>query len=461
MILSELATLVSAQHGVFYSMTNPTDGSEPVLELQAGYGFEERRQLWPPRSAWARASSGQCGKEKKRILLTEVPGDYVRISSGLGASPPLNIIAMPGPVRGVVCRAVIELASFSAFSVTHQTFLDSITESIGIVLSTIQASALTETLLQQAQSLAEELRSQQGELRESNEGLERQASLLAERNREASNRNQEIEQSKHLLEEKAAQLAISSKYKSEFIANMSHELRTPLNSLLILAEQLEDNPDNNMTDTQVQYASVISTSGKELMGLLNSILDLAKVESGTMAAELSQLSVGELRSALLREFEPVAKGKGLGYSIDLAPGCPESIVTDSTAPAPDPEEPARQRLQVHRARQRPHPGPCQADGLDDETGSLADASGGRGLRGQRHRHRDRRRAAATHLRGVRPGRRHDGPALRGHRAGPLDQSGAGGTARRGDHRDQHARAGQHVHRLSSRQRSRRRRPGVR
>ncbi len=327
MILSELASLVSVQHGVFYSMTNPTDGSEAVLELQAGYGFEERRQL-ATSFRLGEGLVGQCGKEKKRILLTEVPGDYVRISSGLGASAPLNIIAMPVLFEGTLC-AVIELASFSSFSVTQQTFLDSITESIGIVLSTIQASALTESLLQQAQSLAEELRAQQGELRESNEGLERQATLLAERNREASNRNQEIEQSKRLLEEKAAQLAISSKYKSEFIANMSHELRTPLNSLLILAEQLKDNPDNNMTDTQVQYAAVISTSGKELMTLLNSILDLAKVESGTMEADLASLSLGDLRDSLLGEFELVAKGKGLGYSIDIAPESPDMIVTDS------------------------------------------------------------------------------------------------------------------------------------
>jgi signal transduction histidine kinase/DNA-binding response OmpR family regulator len=326
MILSELATLVSVQHGVFYSMTNPTDGSEAVLQFQAGYGFEERRQL-ATTFRLGEGLVGQCGKEKKRILLTEVPSDYVRISSGLGASSPLNIVAIPVLFDGTLC-AVIELASFSAFSVTHQTFLDSITESIGIVLSTIQASALTETLLQQAQSLAEELRAQQGELRESNEDLERQATLLAERNREASNRNQEIERSKRLLEEKAAQLAISSKYKSEFIANMSHELRTPLNSLLILAEQLKDNPDDNMTGTQVQYASVICTSGKELMSLLNSILDLAKVESGTMEAELAEVSVAALRSALLNEFELVAKGKGLTYSIDLATGTPETIVTD-------------------------------------------------------------------------------------------------------------------------------------
>ncbi len=326
MILSELSTLVSAQHGVFYSITSPTDGGDPVLELQAGYGNEERRHL-STSFRLGEGLVGQCGKEKKRILLTEVPADYVRINSGLGASPPLNIVVLPVLFEGSL-QAVVELASFSPFSVIHQTFLDSVTESIGIVLSTIQASARTETLLKQSQTLAEELRSQQGELRASNEGLERQASLLADRNREASNRNQEIEQSKRLLEEKAAQLAISSKYKSEFIANMSHELRTPLNSLLILAQQLEDNPDHNMTDTQVEYASVISASGKDLMALLNSILDLAKVESGTIAAETSDLSLDELAGALLREFEPVARKKGIDYSIDLVPGSPATIVTD-------------------------------------------------------------------------------------------------------------------------------------
>jgi len=326
MILSELATLVSAQHGVFYSVSNPADGSDPVLELQAGYGYEERRGL-STSFRLGEGLVGQCGKEKKRILLTQVPPDYVRINSGLGASSPLSIIVLPVLFEGSL-RAVLELASFSSFSLIHQTFLDSITESIGIVLSTIQASALTESLLTQSQSLAEELRSQQAELRESNEGLERQASLLAERNREAANRNQDIEQSKRLLEEKAAQLAISSKYKSEFIANMSHELRTPLNSLLILAEQLEDNPDRNLTDTQVQYASVINASGKELMSLLNSVLDLAKVASGTILAEWADLSVRELRTGLLHEFEAVAQKKRLAYSIDLAPGSPDVIVTD-------------------------------------------------------------------------------------------------------------------------------------
>jgi signal transduction histidine kinase/HAMP domain-containing protein/ActR/RegA family two-component response regulator len=329
MILSELAPLVSAQHGVFYTMTSPTDALEPVLQLQAGYGYEERKQL-STSFRLGEGLVGQCAKEKKRILLTEVPGDYVRINSGLGASAPLNIIVLPVLFEGSV-RAVVELASFSPFSITHQAFLDQITESIGLVLSTIEASTLTENLLKQSQSQAEELRLQQEELRESNEDLGRQARLLAEQNIEAERRNQEVEQSNRLVEEKAGQLgqlAVSSKYKSEFIANMSHELRTPLNSLLILAQQLEDNPDNNMTATQVEYASVIGTSGKELLNLLNSILDLAKVESGTFTIEMTDLSTGQLRSTLLREFEQVAASKGLGYSIDLAPDCPEEIVTD-------------------------------------------------------------------------------------------------------------------------------------
>jgi signal transduction histidine kinase/HAMP domain-containing protein/ActR/RegA family two-component response regulator len=326
MILSELAPLVSAQHGVFYAMSSPSADGEPVFELQAGYGYEERKHL-ATSFRLGEGLVGQCAKERKRILLTEVPADYVRINSGLGASAPLNIIVLPVLFEGSV-RAVVELASFSPFSLTHQAFLDQLPESIGLVLNTIEANTLTENLLKQSQSLAEELRSQQEELRESNDDLGRQAKLLAERNIEAEQKNLEVEQSKHLLEEKAGQLAVSSKYKSEFIANMSHELRTPLNSLLMLAEQLEDNPGHNMTDTQVEYASVILASGRDLLKLLNDILDLAKVESGTVTVEMAHISVQELRSTLFREFEHIAQRKGLGYSITLAPGSPDDLVTD-------------------------------------------------------------------------------------------------------------------------------------
>jgi signal transduction histidine kinase/HAMP domain-containing protein/ActR/RegA family two-component response regulator len=325
LILSELAPLVSAQHGVFYSMVS-SDGGEPVLEFQAGYGYEERKHI----STSFRVGQGlvgQCAKEKKRILLTEVPSDYVKINSGLGTATPLNVIVLPVLFEGSV-RAVVELASFSPFSPIHQAFFDQLTESIGLVLNTIEANTLTENLLEQSQSLAEELRSQQEELRASNEDLGRQAKLLAEQNIEAEKKNQEVELSKRLVEEKAGQLSVSSKYKSEFIANMSHELRTPLNSLLILAEQLEANPDHNMTDTQVEYASVIRTSGKDLLNLLNSVLDLAKVESGTVSIEMSDVVVEDLRAALLREFEPVALSQGVGFSIDIAADSPYHLNTD-------------------------------------------------------------------------------------------------------------------------------------
>jgi signal transduction histidine kinase/HAMP domain-containing protein/ActR/RegA family two-component response regulator len=319
MILSELAPLVSAQHGVFYSMTTPAAG-EPTLELQAGYGFEERRHLSTSFKV-GEGLVGQCAKERKRILLTEVPADYVRINSGLGAGTPLNIIVLPILFEGSV-RAVVELASFSSFSLNALAFLDQLPESIGLVLNTIEANTLTENLLERSQSLAEELR-------ESNEDLERQAALLAEQNIEAQKRNSEIEQSKRLVEEKAGQLSASSKYKSEFIANMSHELRTPLNSLLILAEQLESNPDGNMTPTQVEYASVIRTSGKDLMSLLNGILDLAKVESGTVSVAIADVSLERLRTAVRREFDHVALTKGVAYSVDLAHDAPATIATDA------------------------------------------------------------------------------------------------------------------------------------
>jgi signal transduction histidine kinase/CheY-like chemotaxis protein len=325
MILSELAPLVSAQHAVFYSMNQASEGVEPLLELQASYGFQERRNL----STSFRIGEGligQCAKEKERILLSDVPNDYVQINAHASTAA-LNIIVLPILFEGSV-RAVIELASSSPFSEAHQAFLDQLPESIGLVLNTIEADTLTENLLKQSQSQAEELRSQQEELRESNEDLGRQASLLAEQNIEAEKKNQEVEQSKRLVEEKAGQLAVSSKYKSEFIANMSHELRTPLNSLLILAEQLQDDPEHTMSDTQIEYAGVILNSGKDLLSLLNSILDLAKVEAGAAHTEMTDVPIAELRADLLHEFGPVARDKRLGYSIDLRPGSPTSITTD-------------------------------------------------------------------------------------------------------------------------------------
>ena len=325
MILSELAPLLSAQHGVFYSLVNDQDGT-PMLRYQAGYGFKERKHL-ASEFRLGEGLVGQCAQEKERILLTDVPGDYVTINSGLGEATPLNIIVLPILFEGTV-RAVVELASFSRFSPTHQAFLDQLTESIGLVLNTIEANTLTENLLKQSQSQAQELQSRQEDLRASNADLAHQASQLAAQNIEVEAKNEEVQAAKRLVEEKAEQLAVSSAYKSEFFANMSHELRTPLNSLLILAGELKENSTQNLTEAQVQYAGIIQSSGTDLLRLLNDVLDLAKVESGTVTLELSELPLVDLHEALEMEFRHVAEQQGVSFEVEMEPGTPPFISTD-------------------------------------------------------------------------------------------------------------------------------------
>jgi signal transduction histidine kinase/CheY-like chemotaxis protein len=327
MILAELTPLVSAQHGVFYTLASLNDGGEPALVYQAGYGYKERKHL-ANHFRLGEGLVGQCAQEKQRILLTNVPGDYIKINSGLGESTPLNIIVLPILFEGSV-RAVVELASFNPFSPTHQAFLDQLTETIGLVLNTIEANTLTENLLKQAQTQAQELQARQEELRSSNDDLGTQAERLAEQNIEVERKNQEVELAKRLVEEKAEQLATSSRYKSEFFANMSHELRTPLNSLLILAGELEGNAEQNLTATQVQYASVIRSSGNDLLRLLNDILDLAKVESGTVKLELSDLSLADLQETIENDFHKVAEKQELSFAVSFAPGLPATITTDA------------------------------------------------------------------------------------------------------------------------------------
>ncbi|HVH62875.1 MAG TPA: HAMP domain-containing protein, partial [Candidatus Dormibacteraeota bacterium] len=325
MILSELAPLVKAEHGAFYSAVGP-NGRPAHLTFQAGYAYKSQPNL-PLEIAFGEGLVGQCAQEKKRIVVTQVPSDYIQINSALGAAPPATIVVLPALFEGEV-RAVLELASFQSFSPTHLDFLDQLAESIGIVLNTIEANTRTEDLLTQSQSLAAELQSQQDQLQRTNEELAEKARQLAEQNSEIERRRLEVEAAKGLVEEKAEQLALTSRYKSEFLANMSHELRTPLNSLLILAQELAANPDGNLLPKQIEYATIIRSSGTDLLKLINDILDLSKIESGTVALDVTNWPLAELKPMLERTFRHVAEATKLAFEIDLRPDLPETIPTD-------------------------------------------------------------------------------------------------------------------------------------
>ncbi|HXS76374.1 MAG TPA: response regulator, partial [Terracidiphilus sp.] len=333
LILSELAPVVSAQHGVFYVMETPKEENiddpehnEPYLKLLASYAFRNRKNVGN-QFALGEGLVGQAALEKERILITNAPDDYVQITSGLGQAPPTNIIVLPVLFEGQV-KAVMELSSFEKFSAVHQAFLDQLVESIGIVLNTIEANTRTEDLLKQSQSLAKELQSRQEELQKTNLELQDKAKLLAEQNAEVERKNTEVEQARQALEEKAEQLALTSKYKSEFLANMSHELRTPLNSLLILAKLLADNSGDNLTTKQIEYAQTIHGAGTDLLSLINDILDLAKIESGTVTLNITSEPFSELQDYVERTFRLIAQGKKLGFSVTVDQGTPATILTD-------------------------------------------------------------------------------------------------------------------------------------
>ncbi|HEY5412122.1 MAG TPA: response regulator, partial [Caulobacteraceae bacterium] len=313
-----------AQQGVFYTVDS--NGDEPRLKLLASYAYKERKHV-DNVFKLGEGLVGQCALEKQKILLTNVPSDYIQITSGLGEATPLNVIVMPVVFEGQV-KAVLELASFERFNSTHETFLDQLTESIGIVLNTIEANTRTEDLLKQSQSLAKELQSQQQELQQTNQELGEKAQLLAKQNTEVETKNQEVEQARRALEEKATQLALTSKYKSEFLANMSHELRTPLNSLLILSDQLAKNADENLTARQVEFSKTIHASGNDLLALINDILDLSKIESGTVVVDVGEIPFRSLQDYVERTFRHVAELKKLGFQLEFAGSLPGALRTD-------------------------------------------------------------------------------------------------------------------------------------
>ncbi len=341
--------------------TTRSDSGEVDLRLIASYGFTARKGI-KNHFKLGEGLVGQAALEKRVILVTDAPPDYIRISSGLGETPPVNVVVLPVVFEEQVL-GVIELATVRSFTSINQAFLEQIVETVGVVVATIIANTRTEELLKESQRLTQELQSQseelqsqqdelkrsnleledqaqslkaseellqvqQQELQHTNAELEEKAAQLAEQNRAIEVKNSEIELARGALEERAEQLAISSRYKSEFLANMSHELRTPLNSLLILAKLLSENPNGNLTDKQVDFARSIHGAGADLLALISDILDLSKVEAGKMELAPSTFEVAEFAADLGATFHPLADQKGLTLTVDVDPRTPAALDTD-------------------------------------------------------------------------------------------------------------------------------------
>jgi len=321
MLLSELAPLVEAQNGAIY-LVEP-EGALRRLSAYADFDGNGPESLQP-----GQGLVGQCAVDARRMLITQLPENVVPIRSGIFEVSPRNLIVLPVLFEGQV-KAVIELASVGSFTDLQISFLEQLTGGIGIVLNSIEATMQTEGLLTQSQQLAGELQTQQRELTQTNEQLEQKAQQLAERNVEVERKNQEIEQARGALEEKATELALTSKYKSEFLANMSHELRTPLNSILILGQQLGDNPDRNLTAKQVEFARTIHSAGTDLLNLISDILDLSKIESGTVSVDVEEIFFNNLVDMVARPFRHEAEGRKLSFDVTLDPKLGSSITTDS------------------------------------------------------------------------------------------------------------------------------------
>jgi signal transduction histidine kinase/CheY-like chemotaxis protein/HAMP domain-containing protein len=310
LIMSELTPAVSAQLGTFFTMD--TTGEAPLLKLLSTYGYVRRKGV-SNRYSLGEGLVGQAALEKKTILVTQVPDEYVVVASSIGEATPHNIVVLPILFEGNV-RGVIELGSFVPFSPIHLAFLEQLALSIGVVFNMISTTRRTEELL--------------GQLKRSNVELEQRSTELEDQARELETRNREIADASVSLEEKASQLALVSKYKSEFLANMSHELRTPLNSIIILSGLLAENQEHHLSHEQEEYAKAILSSGRDLLALISQILDLSKIEAGRMEIDKRRVALTNVRAFAEQSFQPLASQKHLGFQVAIDPDAPATIATD-------------------------------------------------------------------------------------------------------------------------------------
>lgn len=324
-LIAKLTPLAGASYGVFY-IRRQYSSKESKLHRLASYAYHDgsvgKDSFW-----FGEGLVGQAALDNQTILMTGVPDTYISIVSGIGTASPSSIMIVPIDFDGQVV-AVIELATLTSFAPLQQALLQQVLSHLGVTINSIAGRMQIERLLQDAQALTEELQTQSEELQLQQEELKGINEKLEEQYRNSELKTLELEKIRLELEEKATQLTLSSQYKSEFLANMSHELRTPLNSLLILSDILANNAEGNLTSGQVKYANTIYQSGNDLLLLINDILDLSKVESGTIHLHLDEVSLHSICEYAQAQFSPVARQKGLPFHTRLDSDLPAALYTD-------------------------------------------------------------------------------------------------------------------------------------
>ncbi len=321
--LEFLTEYLGAGVGVLY-VYNEIESS---LTIAASYALTQRkRQI--ERIALGEGLAGQAALERRMITLQDAPPDYLRISSGLGESEPAHIVALP-LLHNNNLIGLLEIGSFTSFGEDDLEFLKQVMEALAIALSVNKSRQLVNELLERTQAQAEELRVQQEELQQTNEELEERAQMLEQQREQIRIKNRAMEKAGQELQKKADELERVSTYKSEFLANMSHELRTPLNSLMILSSLLKDNREGNLTVRQIEFAATINGAGRDLLNLINDILDLSKIESGHMEFHYEELTIQEVLSQLESVFNPIAGDKGIEFAVTMDESAPKTITGDS------------------------------------------------------------------------------------------------------------------------------------
>ncbi|OIJ08544.1 hypothetical protein BKP35_17655 [Anaerobacillus arseniciselenatis] len=323
LFLTNLAPNVEAAFGAFYFQ----DENKKSFSEIASYAANAESNLGKKCFQLGEGLVGQCAADNEIIVLEKVPEGYIDIKSGLGSATPTSLIIIPIEFDDKVI-GVLELAKFSSFTPLQRRLLEQVCNSIGPNLNRITNHMEIARLLSESQTLTEELQTQSEELQQQQEELRTINEELHEENRRTEEKSNELEIIKEDLEHKNREVLLSSKYKSEFLANMSHELRTPLNSMLILSQILAENDTGNLQKKQVEYAQTIHSSGKDLLNLINDILDLAKVESGKVEVYPEQLQLNDIKAFVERQFSPVSKYKGLDFDIVIDKNAPSTIFTD-------------------------------------------------------------------------------------------------------------------------------------